>query len=412
MSRRLRAGFVIATVFLALSGGRHVAADGDAALGRWRTAAAAKLSAGRTLDAFLVRIEKKAAGYQAASRAEVTTEEGRVVVLVTYAGAPSGDKILFRSTARLRTVDGGEPVQLDPASLLVTPKEDRIEVRVGNEAEGYTDLTLERNPDAGDPADVQRIRGEWYRDMSSRELSEKVFLDEMALTVPTEGAWTAKVRMECTVVVGEKKVPVTVVADYADGQVDGGRVRFAIVPWHRTVPSTGQKNDLVGNPLVLELTAGGELSGTFEGSDGWSFTLPRLGAAPAEPKPVDVGVLAGAWGGDFDDAKLNDTLLVRVAKLDVATKSGGDWSATVEFLFVVKTGSGDALVKLAGSYPPGRVDGDAIKFPTAQLTRTIVSTGAQNVMDGNPLELRREPDGRLEAKFVGDGGFTLTMAKR
>ncbi len=80
--------------------------------------------------------------------------------------------------------------------------------------------------------------------------------------------------------------------------------------------------------------------------------------------------------------------------------------------FVIRAPDGDVLVKVEGSYPPGRVEGGAIKFAETQLTRTNLSTGAQNSMTGNPMEIRREPDGRIEVAFVGEGAFTLRMGRR
>jgi hypothetical protein len=62
---------------------------------------------------------------------------------------------------------------------------------------------------------------------------------------------------------------------HAGGRVDGGAIRFAPVPWHRTVPATGQKDELPGNPLELTLAEDGRLHGVFGGEDGMSFTLSR-----------------------------------------------------------------------------------------------------------------------------------------
>jgi len=421
---------LLGALVIALVGARRARADGDAppaaplpasradaALGVWGGAIGTKSEVGGTLDTFVLRIDRKSTDYSATTRAEITMPMKRVVVLTDYEGRAKGDGILFQSTERRRVVNGGAPERLDPASLQVTEKDGHVEARVGNDKEGYTDFTLVRKADGDRLPDAGLVRGEWGGEMPHEKLSEKVILDEMYVNLPAEGPWEATVRMECTVLVGAQKVPVTVIASYRDGHVTGNEVRFAIVPWHRTVPSTGQKNDLVGNPLVLRVTDDGKLAGQFEGDDGWPFTLVRRGEAPAgatRPKADTAGFddLAGAWGGDFSDAKLKDELLIRTGKLALAGKSGEAWTAKLEFEFVVKTAGGDVLVKVDGTYPPGAVEGDAIKFPATKLTRTIVSTGAQNPIDGNPLELRREPDGRLETKFVGAGGFTLTMVRR
>ena len=50
--------------------------------------------------------------------------------------------------------------------------------------------------------------------------------------------------------------------------------------------STGQKDDLDGNPLVLKLKPDGGLQGLFEGPDGMPFGLLRRdGEPPAPPTP-------------------------------------------------------------------------------------------------------------------------------
>jgi hypothetical protein len=234
----------------------------------------------------------------------------------------------------------------------------------------------------------------------------------MYVTVSRGSSYTAEVRMLCTVHRDGRDIPVTIDVSYRNGDLLDGAVQFPLTPWRRTVPATGQKDELVGNPLRLR-PAGGRLRVLFGGSDGFAIALPRKAgsAAPAAPKDF-ADFSPSSWGGKFDDAKLNADLLIREGLVDLERRADGVWTATVNMTFVVKTTDGDVLVKLTGTYPPGRIDGDALKFPATKLTRTIVSTGAQNEMDANPLEIRREPDGRAELKFVGEGGFTLTVVRR
>src|SRR5206468_898893 len=89
-----------------------------------------------------------------------------------------------------------------------------------------------------------------------------------------DGTWTLKMKMSLTVP-ADGGTKVVVDADYAGGRVDGDALRFEKVPWHRTVPSSGQKDDVDGNPLVLRLSPEGAMKGTFEGDEAFSFTLAR-----------------------------------------------------------------------------------------------------------------------------------------
>ena len=416
MSRRsLALALGLALVHLG-SGGARAWADesrASAAVGTWSGGAGVKLDGGG-VEAFVMRVEKTGTGYAATTRADVLLPAGggaagKSLVVAAYEGEAKEDGLHFRSTQRLRSVDGAAPVVLAPATLVVKRAGDAVDVNLGNEAEGTATLRLVASGVVTEVQPPGAIRGEWGGEMPHAKLSENVILDELYVTVPAEGPFAADVRMECTVMKSGQKIPVTIVANYRDGSAKGDEVHFAIVPWHRTVPSTGQKDDIQGNPLVLRVTSEGRLAGVFEGDDGWPFTLVRKSVASPKPGLDD---FVGGWGGAFKDAKLSDTLLIREGTLDLGRGADGTWTATVHFTFVVKTDGDDVLVKADGDYPPGKIEGDAIKFPGTTLTRTIVSTGATNPMEGNPLEVRREPDGRAELKFVGDGGFTLTMARR
>jgi len=123
--------------------------------------------------------------------------------------------------------------------------------------------------------------------MGHRELSTGIILEELYVEVPRTGPWSAAVRMEFTVVKATGRIPVTIHVPYTNGRRDGERVRFDKVPWSRTVPSTGQKDELDGNPLVLRITPEGKLAGVFEGDDGWPFEVTRVaGAIAAKPPPA------------------------------------------------------------------------------------------------------------------------------
>lgn len=123
-------------------------------------------------------------------------------------------------------------------------------------------------------AALDALPGSWGGGMSKANLGGNVALDEMFIDV-VGGGWHASVRMNMTLAKDGREIPIVVVAEYDRGHVDGDSVHWEKVPWHRTVPSTGQKDDIEGNPLLLTVKPDGGLSGKFEGSDGFTFTLVR-----------------------------------------------------------------------------------------------------------------------------------------
>jgi hypothetical protein len=336
-----------------------------------------------------------------------------VTVIANYRdGKPSGDGVKFAIVPWHRTVPAsGQKDDLEGNALVLHVT---AEGKLAGQFEGDDGwpFTLLRR----ESPEIQKIRGAWGGEMPHKNIEGNVILDEMYVDVPADGALEPTIRLEVSINQGGKNFPSTVVATWTGGTVDGATIRFGPTTWKRTVKATGEKSDINARALTLRVNEEGKLAGEFVGEGGWPFTLYRKDGetpAPTTPAADPMADFAGSWGGGFGDAKLKDELLIREGVLDVSKKPyGSEWTVKVNLTFVVKTPNGDVLVNASGTYPPGRVDGDAIKFPGTSLTRTIVSTGATNPMDGNPLELRREPDGRIEAKFVGEGGFTLTMARR
>jgi len=406
----------------------------DKVLGLWGGKIGSKIDGG-TLDAFVLGIDRaeKGDGFSAATRADVTlaatatAAERKVVVITRYDGHVKDDGVLFASTERKRTIDGGAAELLVQAFMVVKAVGDHVEARVGNDDEGYTDFTLVRKPDesaAATPSGpLATLVGGWGGEMPHGKIADDLILDEMYVDVGTTLPWKTTVRLEVTVVPKgtSDRVPITLTAEYEGGREDGGAIHFAKSSWHRLVKANGKRDEFDGNALTIKPGPDGKLAGELEGEGGFPFTLLRRTDAPAPPTPPaepptparsSLDDLVGSWGGSLNDAAISKDLSIRDAIVSVTKTASGGWTGSVKFTFVVHTANGDVVVTANGLYPPGRTDGDAIKFPTGKLTRTVASTGATNPMDSNPMELRREPDGRIEVKLVGDGGFTLTLAKR
>jgi hypothetical protein len=181
-------------------------------------------------------------------------------------------------------------------------------------------------PAAPEASPLDAVAGSWGGNMSGADIGSGVRLDEMYVdaAAAADGTWTAKVVMKMRVT-SKGNLAITVDANYAGGRIADGAVRFAKVPWHRTVPSTGKRDDLDGNPLVLKIKPDGGLDGLFEGSDGMPFGLLRRGPAPA-PRPAKgpLDDLVGPWGGDLGNAALNEQMTIQDAFLDLGrTASGG-----------------------------------------------------------------------------------------
>ena len=162
----------------------------------------------------------------------------------------------------------GAPDLLAQVFFHTYPKGANIETGIGNEDESYPDLTLVQ---AKSPADA--VRGSWGGNMSKASMGSNVYLDELFIDIPAQGPLTANVKMNMTLKRGSTDIPIVVVATYNNGQALADGMRWAKVPWHRTVPSTGQKDDIEGNQLVLRADPSGGLKGVFEGDDGFTFTV-------------------------------------------------------------------------------------------------------------------------------------------
>lgn len=400
------------------------AADLSALAGAWGgDMGAHDVGSGVRLDELYVDATEGADGtWTAVVRMKLRlTEKGdlKVEIEATYPdGRVDGDAVKFAKHPWHRHIPStGQKDDLDgyPLSLRLKP-----DGGLSGTFEGDTQMSpfglLRRE---APPSPLDAIVGAWGGNMGAHDIGSGVLLDEMYVDARkgADGRFTAVVQMKLRLT-QKDGLKVEIDATYPDGRVDGDAVRFAKQPWHRTVPSTGQKDDLDGNPLVLKLKPDGGLQGLFEGPDGMPFGLLRRdGEPPAPPTPppsegrTGVDALAGRWGGTLGEARINDQLSIPEAYVTLTSKRFGVWTADVDLKFTVASPNGPVEVRAKGTYPPGRAEGDTLKFGTAKLERLVVATGERSPMDGNPLEVRFEPDGRVEVKFVGDGGFTLTLTR-
>ena len=397
--------------------------DADAAVGLWGGAIGQKIDGG-VLDSFVIGIDKAAdgVGYDALSRADVTmAKDGRaskVVVITRYTGKAKDGGVAFESTERKRTVDDGAPVTLTRAFLRATPKEGHLEARVGNDEEGYSDFTLVPKPRAADGASptADAVRGAWGGVMSKTELSKTLSLTAMLVDVASEGPWVAAVTMNFTVHLESGDVPVVVKADYVGGKVDGSSVRWEKVAWHRTVTPTGQKTELDGNPLVLKVKADGGLDGTFEGDDGWPFTLARRGPAPASrPPPTPAGrnfeATVGQWGGEMHlaiDDGVVEALVIGIDKTGDGTFSAGSRGVYT----VVDNAKKSVRIVIVGRYT-GKVEGDKIVFHST--SRQTGLEDAKTLAETDPCVLEVTPEGGKITGRIGsdkNGWMTFTLSPR
>jgi hypothetical protein len=110
----------------------------------------------------------------------------------------------------------------------------------------------------------------------NKDVGSGVKLDFMTVDVTRAAGdtWEAAVFMKMTIPAGIGTT-VHIHVRHPGGRVAGDAIRFAEVPWQRAVPSTGQKDEIKGNPLVLKMAPDGRLDGKFEGDDGMPFTLTR-----------------------------------------------------------------------------------------------------------------------------------------
>jgi hypothetical protein len=264
----------------------------DAILGLWGGALNdARLNDDLSIDEAVLGFERSDAGvWRAGVRLEFLVQSGtervRVRAVGIYEdGKADGKFVRFRPVKLKRTIlSTGAESEFDGNPLAVSLTGDgRIEAVFEGEG-GFTLTLAPKKVDApapgptppAQPSGIEKLAGSWGGPMGGKDIGSGTLLDEMYVDASrgADGAWSATVKMKCTVPAGGG-TKVVVDAVYGSGRVDGATVVFDKVPWHRTVPSSGQKDDLDGNPLVLSLTAEGALQGVFGGDDGLSFTLAR-----------------------------------------------------------------------------------------------------------------------------------------
>jgi hypothetical protein len=247
-------------------------------------------------------------------KVRLTQKDGLKVDLdATYPGGTvDGDAVKFAKQPWHRHVlASGQKDDLDgyPLTLRLKP-----EGGLSGTFEGETKMSpfglLRRE---APPSPLDPLAGSWGGEMGAHDIGSGVLLDEMYVDASkgADGRWTAVVKMKLRLS-QQNGLKVEIDATYPGGRVDGDGLRFAKQPWHRSVPSTGKKDDLDGNPLVLKLKPDGGLQGLFEGPDGMPFGLLRRGGeAPPAPSEARTGLdaLAGTWGGSLGEARINDAAI-------------------------------------------------------------------------------------------------------
>lgn len=270
-----------------LPAGPPPAAGLDALLGLWGgEMGESKITDELLLDVMVLGVERNEAGvWLAGVRMEFTVrkdgQETKVVVNGIYEnGRAEGGSVKFPGVKLKRTVVAtGAESEIDGNPLILTlPGDGRIEALL--EGEGGFTVTLapkkEEAEPAAEPDPLAGLLGAWGGNMGGADIGSGVKLDEMYMDVARaeDGTWKATVKMLVTVPAGGG-MKVVIDVEHTGGRADQNALRFDKVPWNRTVPQTGQKDQIEGNPLVINLGPDGKLKGTYEGADGMTFTLAR-----------------------------------------------------------------------------------------------------------------------------------------
>lgn len=394
----------------------------DAILGVWGgSMSAAKLTDDVTLDAMYVGVERDAAGrWKAGLRLEVTgTANGAsaqgVVTCIYENGRADGSVVRFPAVKMKRTnLSTGEEVEIDGNPLALRPSGDgRLEGAL--EGDGGFTFTLAPKKDeaapgpAPAPGALAGLVGSWGGGMGGADIGSGVKLDEMYVDVAHDGGgWTATTKMVTTVpALGGTRVVIDVVQ--RNGRVEGDSVRFEKTPWQRTVPATGQKDQIEGNPLVLKLTTDGRLSGVFEGSDGMPFTLLRRGAAPAAPAGPDP--LLGTWEGTVTTQTPNGPQKLQ-ARAGFDPKEGGGFTGAIRVELEAADAAGNRKKMAVIEFFDGAREGNGYVFRGTKAVVKDLATGEEKPasLDGMTLSLE---GGRLSGRVGNDdeGWSDLAMTR-
>ncbi len=386
----------------------------DALLGIWGGSMnESKLADDLVLDAMFVGVERDAAGvWKAGLRMELTgKKDGQdakgVVTCIYENGRTDGDAVRFDAVKMKRTaVATGVVTEIEGNPLVLKPAGDG---RLSGALEGDGGFTFTLAPKKDEPSSqpqspLASLAGSWGGPMGGVDLGGGVKLDEMYVEVGTgeDGAFTATVNMHCTVPAGGGTKVVIDVRPPAGG-IEGDAVRFAKVPWNRTVPATGQKDQIVGNPLVLRLAADGRLAGAFEGSDGFTFTLSRRGEAPATgPDPI-----LGTWEGTVEMPTKDGKRRVPI-RVGFDPKAGGGFSAGGRVEVALEDGRKIAIVELFD----GAKEGESYTFHGTKAVLKDMETGEEKAATLDGLTCRIA-GGRLVGRVGNDAeGWTeFSLAK-
>ena len=118
------------------------------ALGLWGGDLGVKTADGVLVKQLVVGIDHLEDGaYKAGLMAELVigppNARQTVQIIARFTGAPEGDRLKFKTDSRVRkNPETGQETEISPATLYVKMGPGRIEGRMGNDADGWTDFTL------------------------------------------------------------------------------------------------------------------------------------------------------------------------------------------------------------------------------------------------------------------------------
>lgn len=258
----------------------------DALLGLWGGASREGfISDEKALGLLVIGVERDASGtWRAGVRLERTLgtggKEQEIELKGVYEGGrATGAQVEFAGTKLERkTLLAGTKGEFDAGPLTLSVGVGGRIVATFAGKGGFTATLAAREDEASPtmPSLPESFAGSWGGDMKKSDVGAGVTLDRMFVDLSRApgGAWTAKIRMYLTAPMGGG-TPVVIDVAPPPGRFDGETLQFEKSPWHRTIPSTGQKDDLEGNRIVFRIAPDGRLKGIFEGDDGMRFTLGR-----------------------------------------------------------------------------------------------------------------------------------------
>lgn len=275
-------------------------------------------------------------------------------------------------------------------------------------------------PDRSRPtgAGPAAVLGLWGGDMDPFAIDDELTLNRLVVGVEGPASWRAGVRVEMTLTRGGRRTAIVIRGVYEDGRADATSVRFPAASLTRSDDTSSDERTIEFFPLVLSPGADGTIEGRFDGQGGFPFRLrakedepetptPAPPPAPTTPPP---SAIVGEWGGTMGAADIGDNVKLDEMYVD-ARRDGAGYSASVTMK--VRLGNvNDLPVVIEVTYRGGREDRGVVRFAKVPWNRRVPSTGKRDQIEGNPLTLSVQADGRLAGKFEGPQGMPFTLLRR